>query len=542
MTARDTDRTSVAEGDRIPSATGSTHDEGRIRLIAELARRSAGETRLEDLLDVAVQRVAALLDHEYCKVLELLSDEPAVKLVAGVGWHEGLVGVATVGIGQDSQAGYTLHADGPVVVTDLRTEKRFWGPPLLRDHQVVSGISAIIPGREGPWGVLGVHSTKRHAYAPEDVVLVEAVAGVIGSAIERDRIEREARRSRHDTERALRREEARSRELRGIIAALGDGVIVYDELDRLLLMNEAAEGILGDREAGTLADLGAILDLRLLGDDDHELVERPLAGTSRWVELSTFRVGATESARRTHENRASTIVVIRDVTDVRAASEAREAFVGMLSHELRTPVTTIYAGAELLARDVGAAEREGIVTDIRLEADRLRRMVENLLVLSRVERSVLGAALEPISLAHLLPTVVEAEQRHWPWHPMRLDLAPDVPVVRGDPTYVEQVLRNLLANAAKFSPADSPIDVALAADDAGAAITVRDRGPGFEPGDAAGLFGLYFRTAAAANVPGSGIGLFVSRKLVELMDGSIDGRTLAEGGAEFRFTLPPYVE
>lgn len=92
-------------------------------------------------MDEAVAVVARALDVECCKVLELLPDGQAFLLRAGVGWKDGCVGLATVGAGRDSQAGYTLLSSEPVIVQDLRTETRFSGPPLLHDHGVVSGMS-----------------------------------------------------------------------------------------------------------------------------------------------------------------------------------------------------------------------------------------------------------------------------------------------------------------------------------------------------------------------------------------------------------------
>jgi signal transduction histidine kinase len=514
---------------------------GRTELIAKLSRMMTTGAALQAIFDTTVEGVRAVLDHDACKVLELIPGGHAVKLVSGVGWKPGLIGVATVGTGQDSQAGYTLRTSEPVVVTDLRTEQRFWGPPLLREHGVVSGISAVIPGKLGPWGVFGVHSTRRRAYTEDDPLFVEAIANLLGTAIVRRLIEEEAEGSRGQTVRALRREETRSAELRGIITAMGDGVLVFDELDRLLLMNDAAQAILGERPVGSLADLAALVGLWLGAPDEHALIERPLADSNRWLEVSTFRVAAPgngyQPIPRGHDNRASTLVVIRDVTDARGRREARDAFVGMLSHELRTPITTVYGGAELLAAEPDHPRRAEIAADVRAEADRLRRMVENLLVLSRVERDALSLVTEPVALPHVLPAIVAAEQVQWPEHPMRLTIPGSVPTVAADPTYLEQALRNFLGNAAKFSPEGSPVDVTVQVEGERVVVAVSDQGPGFDLAERDHLFRLFYRTAAARLKPGSGIGLFVSRRLVELMGGTVTAHAEPGRGATFRLEL-----
>lgn len=166
-------------------------------VVAELGQRALGGADLSLLMDEAVARTAETLAVEYCKVLELLPGGEALLLRSGVGWQEGLVGQATVGSGSDSQAGYTLLSDEPVIVEDLRTETRFNGPPLLFAHGVVSGMSVIIQGEGRPWGVLGAHTRKRRIFTRDDVNFLRAVANVLAAAIERKQVE-EALREAHD--------------------------------------------------------------------------------------------------------------------------------------------------------------------------------------------------------------------------------------------------------------------------------------------------------------------------------------------------------
>jgi PAS domain S-box-containing protein len=188
---------------------GSVHDvtdrkqaENEIRLLARLqaALAEIGQKALRgdhsgNLPDEAVALVAQTLGVEYCKVLELLPDGKALLLRSGTGWSTGLVGHATVDTGADSQAGYTLLSDRPVIVEDLRTETRFSGPPLLHEHGVVSGMSVIIATSEGPYGVLGAHTTKKRSFSGDEVNFLSAVANVLGMTIERDRTERALQKS-----------------------------------------------------------------------------------------------------------------------------------------------------------------------------------------------------------------------------------------------------------------------------------------------------------------------------------------------------------
>lgn len=155
------------------------------QVLAQFGQFALRTRELQTLMDEAVRRIAQTLAADYCKVLELRTDGTALLLRAGVGWHDGLVGQATVSAGTASQAGYTLSSCEPVTVEDLRTEQRFSGPPLLFDHGVVSGLSVIIQGERNPWGVLGVHTTTRRTFAQDDVNFVQAMANILGAIIER---------------------------------------------------------------------------------------------------------------------------------------------------------------------------------------------------------------------------------------------------------------------------------------------------------------------------------------------------------------------
>ena len=172
--------------------------------VAELGERALRGARLSEVLDEAVTQVVRALNVDYCKVLELLPSRQALLLRHGVGWQPGYVGQATVGLGTASQAGYTLLADAPVVVDDLRTEQRFAGTALLHEHDVVSGISVVISTQAGPYGVLGVHTRQHRTFTRDEINFLQAVANVLGSAIERYQTETQLRRLNR-TNRALSR-------------------------------------------------------------------------------------------------------------------------------------------------------------------------------------------------------------------------------------------------------------------------------------------------------------------------------------------------
>ncbi|WP_226006066.1 ATP-binding protein [Natrinema salinisoli] len=160
-------------------------------VVAELGQQALETDDLDGLMRDASVAVAETLGNEYAKVLELLPDGDEVILRQGVGWRDGLVGAATAPTVLDSQAGYTLVTDEPVIVDDLRTEDRFSGPELLTSHDVVSGISVVVGSVENPWGVLGTHTTAYREFTDHDATFVKSVANILGTAIENDQTETE---------------------------------------------------------------------------------------------------------------------------------------------------------------------------------------------------------------------------------------------------------------------------------------------------------------------------------------------------------------
>jgi PAS domain S-box-containing protein len=170
--------------------------------VAKLGIEVLASDDLQTLMDEATALVARTLEVEYAKVVELLSGGEELLLRAGVGWREGLVGEARESAGVGSEAGYTLSSEEPVIMDDLRTEERFSTTPLLEDHGVVSGMSVVIHGQEGPFGALCAHTRSRRTFSEDDINFLQAVANVLATAIEREAAEqsqegvREVERSR----------------------------------------------------------------------------------------------------------------------------------------------------------------------------------------------------------------------------------------------------------------------------------------------------------------------------------------------------------
>ena len=235
------ERTAALESEIAERRRVEDEMQARVRQQAAVVQVGQCALGLDDLLvlmDEACVVVAETLGVEYCKVLELLPDGNSLLLRAGFGWKEGLVGREKVSAGTQSQAGYSLLSNQPVIVEDLRTETRFIGPPLLCEHRVVSGMSVIIPGRDRPFGVLGAHTVKRRVFSKDDIHFLESVANVLSEAIERKRTEQALRENEEQLRLTLQFNQA-------VMANMGEGLYVLDTKGLVTYINPTAERLFG---------------------------------------------------------------------------------------------------------------------------------------------------------------------------------------------------------------------------------------------------------------------------------------------------------
>jgi PAS domain S-box-containing protein len=228
---------------------------GKREALAELGQRALAGADAEVLMHEAVRLLVDRLQVEHAEVLQVMPESDELLLRAGIGWRKGLVGSATVDASRSSQAGYTLLSRGPVVVEELGSEERFTGPSLLSDHGVVSGVSVIVEGRTGPWGVLGAHAKQHRAFSEDDIAFVQAVSNILAQAIDRHRAEDERmlllereREARGEAERRAREESAlrQAAEAVGAPSTIGE---VIQQIAESALSATDADGALSATDA-----------------------------------------------------------------------------------------------------------------------------------------------------------------------------------------------------------------------------------------------------------------------------------------------------
>jgi PAS domain S-box-containing protein len=241
--------------------------------------------------------------------------------------------------------------------------------------------------------------------------------------------------------------------------------------------------------------------------------------------------------------------IARDISDKKAAEEAiqrsmalKDQFLGLVSHELRTPLSTIVANGQVLLHRgdrISEEDRLQALRDVVDEGERLHQIVENLLLLTRLESGHIQA--QAVDLPVLIGRVVESHRRRRPLREVRVT-EPEAtsPKAAADPVLLRLVLDNLITNADKYSPIELPIDVVLSQDTSGRpVIRVMDHGDGVDPDDVERVFEPFYRSEATRlTVTGMGLGLAVCKRVVEALDGSIAYEARPDGGPTFCVTIP----
>jgi signal transduction histidine kinase len=230
--------------------------------------------------------------------------------------------------------------------------------------------------------------------------------------------------------------------------------------------------------------------------------------------------------------------------EAQQATRLRDEFLSVAAHELKTPMTSLRGYAQLLGHSLSSdkpVDAQMLAKGLRViesQSEKLTQLTSQLLDVSRIEAGKLQLEQRQVDLAQLVRSLVASVQAGTERHVLRLDL-PEHCLALVDPLRLEQVVTNLLSNAIKYSPEGGPIDVTL--DGASATsirLEVRDRGIGIPPERRGRLFDRFYQAHGEGHFGGLGLGLFISRQIVELHGGTLEAEFPPDGGTRFVVNLP----
>jgi len=348
---------------------------------------------------------------------------------------------------------------------------------------------------------------------------------------------------------------SRAAEFEAVLENIADPILVVDERGATKLANAAMERLARDAGVPTLKGAIRSLAARLRQPDGRPVrpESSPLARALRGERVRSEESILTlpDGARLWLIFDASpfygpsgailgAVSIIRDVSALKNHERLRDEFIDLVAHQLRTPLTVIYGVARKLVREsaeVPGDVRDQLMRDMYEESDRLRELIEDLLLLGQAQTRMEYKA-EPMRPEQALTAAVDECRRFALSQELRLTLEPDLPIVLADPSLLTQIMRTLITNASRYSQPDSEIEVGVSGEARAVRVSVLDRGIGLGDEDPELLFEPFYRAPKALHQQGSGLGLAIARRLVELQGGTMWAERREGGGAVFSFTLP----
>jgi PAS domain S-box-containing protein len=495
-------------------------------VVTEIASIMNFKERVDHLVKVS----AELLGHEFC-LLALLNETGKFSLTASYGFPK-------------AAHGEVLHFKKEVVKNLKEGKIQPFSSIEKLEEEIVpwmnEGSIVFVPLqlKERVFGLLALGRQSSASYTSGEIDFIRLFAHHVAVAVENARLYDEALLEKNKME--------------AIVNQMGDGVVILDALGKIILVNEAAENL-----TGLNAD-------EVIGISCEEAYQN-IAGTFKIFLPETPKKEIEEIfkeegiiAREGDETHLRSVysfvksfdgkplgwvILLHDISEEKKQEQSKNDFLSIVSHDLRTPLTAIKGYAATLLRfeeRLTPELRRDSLNAINSEMDRFARLLDNLLDLSRIESGRLSIHMMPFNLKEMASRVVEMFKVSAQNHKFALNFPESYPEAYGDPDQVEQVLNNLMSNAVKYSPTGGIIEISGSEKKERLYLSVKDQGMGIPQDQLEKIFERYHRvdSKAARLVSGTGLGLYISKKLIEAQGGKIWVESQVGSGSTFYLTLP----
>ncbi len=527
------------------------------KVLDRLLQKAVEAPYLQPVFDQAVTDIVLSLDADSCSILSLQAERTELVRRASFGFGDAPCTLRLAVDGARSQSAYTLSAGSAVVVPDLSVEQRFEVAQDEFPDSTTGSMSIAIPPHGERHGVLMVGWAAHEVPPPEATLLLSAMSSLLSTAITR-----------------LNAESA-GLKFRALVESSSDAVLQVTPDGAISGWNAGAEQLLGYSPAeasGLTADVLLQPDGRL---EPRKLLEWLQSGESvdgyalellhksgrqvpAWLTLAPVRDGNGEvcgvvalarpaAQPEPASDRDGTAQGDRSIDHERlrqaeAAAALRTEMVATVSHEMRSPINTILGFAELLRSgesQITAGTRLEYLTRIVEAARRQQRLIQDLLPLTKLDVGLSAPRREIVDVGRLVRQVTADLAVAYSGQEVTIDGADGLLAV-GDVDGVLQIITNLLENAVKYSPEGSPVAVSWRVEEGQLVVRVTDRGPGIPAEGRSRLFTQFGRIRgirARGDARPVGLGLYVSRRLANAMDGELDLEQSGPQGSVFLLRL-----
>jgi PAS domain S-box-containing protein len=458
-------------------------------------------------------------------------------------------------------AGWVIQQRQSVILPDLEKDPRWVHLYPNEPMRYRSALAVPLMVGADALGALLLLSQDPSVFNPEQLRLASAAANQVAAAINNAELYRLIRDQAERLGDLARSQQVESRKSRAMLEAIADGVMVTDEEQKIVLFNDAAGRLLGlDRKQVIGRPAGEFIGLfgkagrpwqehlhrwrtdpAAIGVGEY-LAERITLDSGRVLSVHLAPVGSGEEF-------IGTVAVFRDITQDVEIDRLKSEFVATVSHELRTPMTAIRGYVEILM--MGAMgplndDQRRFLKIVMDNSDRLEMLVSDLLDISRMESGQIRLNLDVVEIPELLEEIADSLRRRCRKDEKELeivvDIEPDLPSIQADRARVAEILHNLADNAFLYTPKGGKVILCARSRPAGVQIDVSDTGIGITPADRERIFERFYRGEhpAVMATPGTGLGLPITKRLVEMHGGSIDVESdgVPGRGSTFHVILP----
>ncbi|MCD4783186.1 MAG: GAF domain-containing protein [Candidatus Eremiobacteraeota bacterium] len=520
-----------------------TQEKGLLALY-EIVKAVNSTLDLDEVLNLIIKETTKLFHADAGSVM-LLNENSVLTIKSAQGLPGEIIKNTRVRLGEGiagwvAKTGETLLLDGKV------TDPRFKNL-VDRKEEILSSICTPLKCKGKIIGVLMLRRTHFKSYTEEQRNLFSLIADQAAIAIENASLYEAEKKRSYELRRLNEILRLEKLKIETILSSMADGVVVTTPGGEIIHINRSTERMLN------------VNGKDIVGKHfDHLFTEECCFDEIKYTVIETDGRYKSDFSRKTDDGEMhfrligtvmkgkgdkpdGLVMVIQNITEMKRIDKMKSEFVSMVSHELRTPLTSVVGFAELMMnREFNPERRKRYLNIIIKDSERLMRLIDDLLDLSKLEAGKFYFKPTPFKIDEIISQVMESLKGQAPEHNLLLEITEEIPILSLDRDMFTNLISNLLSNAVKYSPDSGDIKVTLQSNEKEVSVCVSDHGIGIEAEKIPRIFDKFYRVDSSLNrkTGGTGLGLATVKYIVEEFGGKIWVESELGKGSSFIFTLP----